>query len=194
MTFLTAVRYGVDAAVVYHGDTEKYLSEVDGLHASLLMHLPRRTVVLIQLIQHVLGDFRSAVANPSLKVEYTASRVTARGTARRYSWRSVVLRNRSAASRITSSTTWAGRAWATGGDFRSGAHALRCEAFQIGMDGAILVVTMDQLALTAVFSHGSAETRRGTSANDMLRNVGAPFIYRSNAVGVYRKSTVAPAL
>src|ERR1700674_518013 len=40
MTFLTAVRYGADAAVVYHGgDTEKYLGEVDGLHAPLLMHL-----------------------------------------------------------------------------------------------------------------------------------------------------------
>jgi carboxymethylenebutenolidase len=40
MTFLTAVRYGVDAAVVYHGgDTEKYLREVDGLNAPLLMHL-----------------------------------------------------------------------------------------------------------------------------------------------------------
>jgi carboxymethylenebutenolidase len=40
MTFLTAVRYRVDAAVAYHGgDTEKYLGEVDGLHASLLMHL-----------------------------------------------------------------------------------------------------------------------------------------------------------
>ena len=34
MVFLTAVRYGVDAAVVYHGgDTEKYLGEVDGLNA-----------------------------------------------------------------------------------------------------------------------------------------------------------------
>jgi carboxymethylenebutenolidase len=32
MTFLTAARYGVDAAVVYHGgDTEKYLDEIDGL-------------------------------------------------------------------------------------------------------------------------------------------------------------------
>ncbi len=31
MTYLTAVRYGVDAAVAYHGgDTEKYLGEVDG--------------------------------------------------------------------------------------------------------------------------------------------------------------------
>lgn len=40
MVYLTAVRYGVDAAVAYHGgDTEKYLSEVEGLHAPLLMHL-----------------------------------------------------------------------------------------------------------------------------------------------------------
>src|ERR1700722_16151009 len=40
MTFLTAVRYGVDAAVDYHGgDTEKYLGEVKGLDAPLLMHL-----------------------------------------------------------------------------------------------------------------------------------------------------------
>jgi carboxymethylenebutenolidase len=40
MTFLTAARYGVDAAVVYHGgDTEKYLGEVNGLNAPLLMHL-----------------------------------------------------------------------------------------------------------------------------------------------------------
>ena len=41
MVFLTAVRcYGVDAAIAYHGgDTEKYLGEVDGLNAPLLMHL-----------------------------------------------------------------------------------------------------------------------------------------------------------
>ncbi len=40
MTFLTAVRYRVDAAVAYHGgDTEKYLGEVDALRAPLLMHL-----------------------------------------------------------------------------------------------------------------------------------------------------------
>jgi carboxymethylenebutenolidase len=40
MTFLTAARYGVDVAVAYHGgDTEKYLGEVHGLHAPLLMHL-----------------------------------------------------------------------------------------------------------------------------------------------------------
>ena len=40
MTFLTAARFGADAAVAYHGgDTEKYLGEIDGLHAPLLMHL-----------------------------------------------------------------------------------------------------------------------------------------------------------
>jgi carboxymethylenebutenolidase len=40
MTFLTAVRYGVDAAVAYHGgDTEKYVAEIDGLDAPMLMHL-----------------------------------------------------------------------------------------------------------------------------------------------------------
>ena len=41
MVFLTAVRCrGVDAAVAYHGgDTDKYLGEVDGLNAPLLMHL-----------------------------------------------------------------------------------------------------------------------------------------------------------
>ncbi len=41
MVFLAAVRYhGAAAAVAYHGgDTEKYLGEVDGLNAPLLMHL-----------------------------------------------------------------------------------------------------------------------------------------------------------
>src|SRR5271154_3272575 len=41
MVFLTAVRCdGITAAVAYHGgDTEKYLGEIDGLHAPMLMHL-----------------------------------------------------------------------------------------------------------------------------------------------------------
>jgi carboxymethylenebutenolidase len=41
MVFMTTVRNdGIDAAVWYHGaDTEKYLGEVDGLHAPILMHL-----------------------------------------------------------------------------------------------------------------------------------------------------------
>src|SRR5258707_5241293 len=40
MVFLTAVRHGVDAAVAYHGgETGKYLGEIEGLPAALLMHL-----------------------------------------------------------------------------------------------------------------------------------------------------------
>src|SRR6202162_3303227 len=41
MVFMTALRNdGIDAAVWYHGaDTEKYLGEVDGLHAPILMHV-----------------------------------------------------------------------------------------------------------------------------------------------------------
>ena len=41
MVFLTAVRFdGIDAAVAYHGgDTDKYLGELDGLTAPILMHL-----------------------------------------------------------------------------------------------------------------------------------------------------------
>jgi carboxymethylenebutenolidase len=40
MVFLTAARYEVDAAVAYHGgETEKYLGEVGGLGAPMVMHL-----------------------------------------------------------------------------------------------------------------------------------------------------------
>src|ERR1700681_238234 len=41
MVFMTAVRNdGIDAVVWYHGaDTDKYLGELDGLHAPILMHL-----------------------------------------------------------------------------------------------------------------------------------------------------------
>src|SRR5580704_12553067 len=40
MAFITAARDEVDGAVAYHGsDTEKYLSEIGGLDAPLLMHL-----------------------------------------------------------------------------------------------------------------------------------------------------------
>lgn len=40
MTFLTAARSEVDAAVAFHGgDTEKYLDEADSVNAPFLMHL-----------------------------------------------------------------------------------------------------------------------------------------------------------
>jgi carboxymethylenebutenolidase len=40
MTYLTAARHNIDAAVAYHGgDTESYLGEARGITAPLLMHL-----------------------------------------------------------------------------------------------------------------------------------------------------------
>ena len=61
MTFLTAVRYSVDAAVVYHGgDTEKYLGEVNGFDAALLMHLAEEDEFISKAAQ---AEIKTALAN-----------------------------------------------------------------------------------------------------------------------------------
>ena len=61
MVFLTAVRYnGVEAAVAYHGgDTEKYLGEVDGLQAPLLMHLAEEDEFISKAAQ---AEIKTALA------------------------------------------------------------------------------------------------------------------------------------
>ena len=61
MGFLTAVRrHGVDAAVAYHGgDTEKYLGEVDGLRAPLLMHLAEEDEFISKAAQ---AEIKAALA------------------------------------------------------------------------------------------------------------------------------------
>jgi carboxymethylenebutenolidase len=69
MTFLTAVRYGVDAAVAYHGgDTEKYLGEVDSLHAPLLMHLAEEDEFISKSAQ---ADIRRALAAKPNAIVYS---------------------------------------------------------------------------------------------------------------------------
>jgi carboxymethylenebutenolidase len=61
MTFLTAVRCHVDAAVAYHGgDTEKYLSEVNNLSAPLLMHLGEEDEFISKPAQ---AQIKKALAN-----------------------------------------------------------------------------------------------------------------------------------
>jgi carboxymethylenebutenolidase len=61
MTFLTAARYGVHAAVVYHGgDTEKYLGEVNGLDSPLLMHLAEEDEFISKPAQ---GEIKAALAS-----------------------------------------------------------------------------------------------------------------------------------
>src|SRR5579863_4260826 len=60
MTFLTAVRCHVDAAVAYHGaDTEKYLREVDNLSAPMLMHLGEEDEFISKPAQ---AEIKSALA------------------------------------------------------------------------------------------------------------------------------------
>jgi carboxymethylenebutenolidase len=60
MVFLTAVRYGVDAAVAYHGgETEKYVGEVDGLNAPLLMHLAEEDEFISKAAQ---AEIKAALA------------------------------------------------------------------------------------------------------------------------------------
>jgi carboxymethylenebutenolidase len=69
MTFLTAVRYRVDAAVAYHGgDTEKYLGEVDGLHAPLLMHLAEEDEFISKRAQ---AEIRAALAGKANVAVYS---------------------------------------------------------------------------------------------------------------------------
>ena len=58
MVFMTAVRNdGIDAAVWYHGaDTDKYLGEVDGLHASILMHLAEEDEFISKAAQAAIRE------------------------------------------------------------------------------------------------------------------------------------------
>ncbi len=61
MTFLTAVRCHVDAAVAYHGaDKEKYLGEIDNLSAPLLMHLGEEDEFISKPAQ---AEIKTALAN-----------------------------------------------------------------------------------------------------------------------------------
>ena len=68
MTFLTAVRYRVDAAVAYHGgDTEKYLAEVDSLHAPLLMDLAEEDEFISKSAQ---AEIKAALAHKANATVY----------------------------------------------------------------------------------------------------------------------------
>ena len=67
MTFLTAVRCRVDAAVAYHGaDTEKYLGEVDKLSAPLLMHLAEEDEFISKAAQSQIKAALASKANATV--------------------------------------------------------------------------------------------------------------------------------
>jgi carboxymethylenebutenolidase len=69
MTFLTAVRGQVNAAVAYHGaDTEKYLDEADSLSAPLLMHLGEEDEFISKAAQ---ADIKAALAGKANATVYS---------------------------------------------------------------------------------------------------------------------------
>src|SRR6202050_4309090 len=69
MTFLTAVRGKLNAAVAYHGaDTEKYLGEVQNLHAPLLMHLGEEDEFISKAAQ---AEITAALARPENATVYS---------------------------------------------------------------------------------------------------------------------------
>ena len=69
MVFLTAARYEVDAAVAYHGaDTEKYLAEVHGLQAPLLMHLGEEDEFISKQAQ---AEIKAALAGKANATVYS---------------------------------------------------------------------------------------------------------------------------
>jgi carboxymethylenebutenolidase len=69
MTFLTAVRGQVNAAVAYHGaDTEKYLDEADSLSAPLLVHLGEEDEFISKAAQ---AEITVALANKAKATVYS---------------------------------------------------------------------------------------------------------------------------
>jgi carboxymethylenebutenolidase len=69
IAFITAARYEVDAAVAYHGgETEKYLAEVGGLQAPLLMHLAEEDEFISKAAQ---AEIKAALAGKSNVTVYS---------------------------------------------------------------------------------------------------------------------------
>src|SRR5580693_8261567 len=69
MTFLTAVRGQVNAAVAYHGaDTEKYLDEANSLSAPLLMHLGEEDEFISKAAQ---AEIKAALAGKANATVYS---------------------------------------------------------------------------------------------------------------------------
>ena len=68
MVFMTTVRNdGIDAAVWYHGaDTDKYLGEVDGLHALILMHLAEEDEFISKAAQAEIKAARATKPNATV--------------------------------------------------------------------------------------------------------------------------------
>jgi carboxymethylenebutenolidase len=95
MTFLTSVRYDVDAAVAYHGgDTDKYLGEVDGLHAPLLMHLAEEDEFISKAAQAAIKAALASKPNATVYSYAGQRHAFSRHNGAHYNAEAAVLANR----------------------------------------------------------------------------------------------------
>jgi carboxymethylenebutenolidase len=95
MVFLTAARYEVDAAVAYHGgETEKYLGEVGGLEAPLLMHLAEEDEFISKAAQAEIKAALAGKANAKVYSYPGQHHAFARHNGMHYNAAAAVLANR----------------------------------------------------------------------------------------------------
>jgi carboxymethylenebutenolidase len=95
MVFLTAARYQVDAAVAYHGgETEKYLGEVGGLEAPLLMHLAEEDEFISKAAQAEIKAALAGKANANVYSYPGQHHAFARHNGMHYNAAAAVLANR----------------------------------------------------------------------------------------------------
>jgi carboxymethylenebutenolidase len=95
MSFITAARYGVDAAVAYHGgDTEKYLGEAKGLTAPLLMHLADEDEFISKSAQAKIKSVLSGKPNAKIYSYPNQNHAFARHNGAHYNAAAAALANR----------------------------------------------------------------------------------------------------
>jgi carboxymethylenebutenolidase len=95
MVFITAARYEVDAAVAYHGgETEKYLGEVGGLEAPLLMHLAEEDEFISKAAQAEIKAALAGKANATVHSYPGQHHAFARHNGTHYNAAAAVLANR----------------------------------------------------------------------------------------------------
>jgi len=99
MTFLTAARHQVDAAVAYHGgDTERYLDEAPAINAPLLMHLAEEDEFISKEAQAQIKAALASVANATVYSYPGQNHAFARHTGHHYNAEAAALANGRTAS------------------------------------------------------------------------------------------------
>jgi carboxymethylenebutenolidase len=99
MTYLTAARHTVDAAVAYHGgDTESYLGEARAITAPLLMHLAEEDEYISKEAQSKIKAALAGMPNVTVFSYPGCNHAFARHTGTHYDAKAAALANRRTAN------------------------------------------------------------------------------------------------